>query len=282
MKLTKEQWNEVGEDFKKGTSTKELCDKYKCSAQTINRHLKDMGLRNCRQNKWVNDTYFDDIDTEEKAYLLGFLIADGCIRVEHDSRQNNIHCVRLCFTNSIDDEEIITLIHKRICPNNKLQYVHNTKGAKNRKPQIIIQWTANHMVETLINKYKILPNKTNDKDFEFPFDLIPKNLHRHFIRGFMDGDGSINKSELRFAFTSEPFMNQIITKFKELFNKHSDAVWDFSCSIKEYEGKTTKYWTLFIPMGHGRDKLIKTYLYKGAKVYLTRKFNKAYGIKSKE
>ena len=35
-------------------------------------------------------------------------------------------------------------------------------------------------------------------------------------------------------------------------------------------------------MGHGRDKLIKTYLYKGTKVYLTRKFNKAHGIESKE
>lgn len=80
------------------------------------------------------------------------------------------------------------------------------------------------MTDTLINKYGILPNKTNDKNFKFPFEFIPKELHRHFIRGFMDGDGSINKSELRFAFTSEFFMNQIIDKFKDLFNNHSDIV----------------------------------------------------------
>lgn len=31
-------------------------------------------------------------------------------------------------------------------------------------------------------------------------------------------------------------------------------------------------------MGHGRDKLIKTYLYKNATIYLKRKYNKAYNI----
>lgn len=31
-------------------------------------------------------------------------------------------------------------------------------------------------------------------------------------------------------------------------------------------------------MGHGRDKLIKNYLYKDSTVYLTRKYNKTYGI----
>ena len=30
-------------------------------------------------------------------------------------------------------------------------------------------------------------------------------------------------------------------------------------------------------MGHGRDKLIKNYLYKDSTIYLTRKYNKAYG-----
>ena len=277
MKLIKEQWNEVIEDFKNGLSLKELSEKYNCSTQTIGKHLKALGVKSNRQCKWVNDTYFDEIDTEEKAYLLGFFIADGCIRVEFDRRLNNIHGFRLCFTNSIDDEDIIKLIHERICPNNKLQYVHNTKGAKNRKPQITVQWTANHMVEVLKNKYKILPNKTNDKEFEFPFDTIPEELHRHFVRGFMDGDGSINKSELRFAFTSEPFMNQILSKFTDLFKKHEDTVWDFSYTITPYQGKTTNYWTVFIPMGHGRDKLIKNYLYKDSSIYLERKYNKAYG-----
>lgn len=40
----------------------------------------------------------------------------------------------------------------------------------------------------------------------------------------MDGDGSINYSELRFAFTSFKFMNQIINIFKDLFDEYKDVV----------------------------------------------------------
>lgn len=97
------------------------------------------------------------------------------------------------------------------------------------------------MVDILINKYKILPNKTQDIDFEFPFDIIPKKYYRDFIRGFMDGDGSINKTELRFVFTSKKFMNQIITILKEQFINKPDIIVDFSYSINEVNGKTTKY-----------------------------------------
>lgn len=282
MKLSKEQWVKVGEEFKNGMSVKDLCNKYNCSSQTINRHLKNMKLKNNRQSKWVDDNYFDDIDNEEKAYLLGFLVADGCIREEIDTRSSNWKSFRICFSNSIDDKEIMDLIHNKICPNHMMIEVHNTNGAKNRKAQLILQWTSNHMTDVLINKYKIVPHKTSDQNFKFPFDLIPEKFHRHFIRGFMDGDGSINKSELRFVFTSKLFMNQIINKFKELFKDYSDVVWNFSYSIKECSGKTAKYWTVFIPMGHGRDKLIKNYLYNNANVYLARKYNKAYGIKSEK
>ena len=83
------------------------------------------------------------------------------------------------------------------------------------------------MIKVLQEKYKIVPRKTYDIDFNFPFETIPEELHRHFIRGFMDGDGSINFSELRFAFTSEKFMNQIMGKFEKLFENHDESCLDF-------------------------------------------------------
>ena len=278
LNVSEKTKNEVIELYKHGESIGKIGQMFNKSPQTISRWLKiwEIKPKNHVQTKWVNENYFDNITTEEQAYLLGFFIADGCIREENDSRNSNWHSTRLCFSNSVDDEEIINLIHNRICPNNKLIYVHNTKGAENRKPQITLQWTAYNMVDILKNKYKILPRKTYDLEFEFPFETIPKELWRHFVRGFMDGDGSINYSELRFAFTSFKFMNQIINIFKDLFDEYKDVVWDFSYSITEYEGKTCKYWTVFIPLGHGRGKLIKNYLYKDCTVYLKRKYNKAF------
>lgn len=266
--------------YKSGSSLKDIAKEIGCSANTISKRLRELNVKpkGRSQIKWVNESYFNDITTEEQAYLLGFFIADGCIRIEHDSRNENWQSTRLCFTNSIDDSEIINRIHEVICPNNQLQYVHNKKGAKNRKPQIGIQWTSYEMVDVLVNKYHILPKKTYDLEFQFPFNTIPEELHRHFIRGFMDGDGSINNCELRFIFNSRLFMNQVIDKFKQLFVEHEDSVWDFSYTISEVKGKTCNYWKVFIPMGHGRDKLIKTYLYKNATIYLKRKYNKAYNI----
>ena len=33
-----------------------------------------------------NDNYFEIIDSEEKAYWLGFLLADGCVSTTHGNR----------------------------------------------------------------------------------------------------------------------------------------------------------------------------------------------------
>lgn len=51
------------------------------------------------------------------------------------------------------------------------------------------------MLNTFINKYKIIPNKTKDFNFVFDFDLIPNEFHGAFIRGFIDGDGSFEQHD---------------------------------------------------------------------------------------
>lgn len=279
-KIPNEIQDKIAEDYQYGLLYQELAEKYCVSKNTVSKIINKRSLKakGYHQHKWVNDHYFDNIDSEEKAYLLGFLIADGCIRVENDHRYNSVQSTRICFSNSEDDKEILDIIHSRICPNHKMLYRHNIKGARVRKPQYIIQWAAPNMIKVLQEKYKIVPRKTYDCDFEFPFESIPEELHRHFIRGFMDGDGSINFSELRFAFTSEKFMKQIMKKFEELFVQHAESCLDFKWTSTKTIGKTCVYWRTFIPMGHGRGSIIKDYLYKDATIFLHRKYNKAYKI----
>ena len=223
--------------------------------------------------KKVNDTFFDEIDTEEKAYILGFFVADGCIKLEKDKNGEITHS-RLSFSNSIDDEEIIAHIHSAICPENKMLHTHNTKDSVNRKPQIILQWTSKHMKDVLVNKYKIIPRKTYDGDFEIPLDTIPEELFRHFIRGFIDGDGTFNKSELRFVANSDKFALQIINFFRKKFEQHSDLIDNFKYSIYKINGKTVTYYRVRLPMGGGRKNLYKKLLYEDATIFLNRKKNK--------
>ena len=96
-----------------------------CSQLAIGRHFnipnqrvsdlfKEYGVYFEKRLFPINDEFFDEIDCEEKAYLLGYLVADGCICVTPRKSGNNTY--RISFNNSIDDKEAIDLMHKCICP----------------------------------------------------------------------------------------------------------------------------------------------------------------------
>ena len=265
----------------KTESIKTIAKKLNTYDSKISSILKKNGIKPKRKFKgWkkVNDTFFDIIDTEEKAYILGFFIADGCIKMEKDKNGEITHS-RLCFSNSIDDEEIINHIHSVICPENKMIYIHNTKDGANRKPQITLQWTSKHMKEILVEKYHIKPRKTYDDDFEMPKNVIPKELFRHCVRGYIDGDGTFSAGEIRFVFNSKPFALQIVDFFKEIFDENQDIVEKFSYRLKEIQGKTVKYYRLYLPIGNGRRKLYEHILYNNSTIFLNRK---RYGLYKKK
>lgn len=167
----------------------------------------------------VVDNYFETIDSDIKAYLLGFFLADGTI--ELGNRCKNSY--RLSIAVSDIDFEIIKLYKKEICPNNNIKINNNTKGAINRKPVHSIRWTSTKMKEDL-EKYNIKRNKTKDIDFEFPFNLIDSKYIFSFIRGFFDGDGHLSyeykKISFTFAFyaTSKNFLIQLGKIFEKEFS----------------------------------------------------------------
>lgn len=169
----------------------EICRKLNKAVSTVSGILikfKDQikDRKFCYQNT-VNHEYFDVIDSDKKAYFLGFFIADGNIGIY----KRNTGRMGFCIQN--DDSYLLNELSKDInCPN-KIYVRTNLKGVKCRKPQATLRWTSQHMANTLTKKYKILPNKTKDINFEFNFNLIPEIFHGSFIRGFIDGDGSFEQ-----------------------------------------------------------------------------------------
>lgn len=265
--------NLILKEHSEGKTLKEICSLVGFYPDKISKYLKSFGLKPHHNNKtkWVNEHYFDSIDSAEKAYILGFFIADGCIREEYDKRDGGLR-TRLCFANSTDDAEIIERIHDILCPYNKIQYTHNTAGAKNRKPQIQIQWTSRTMVKNLKELFGIVPKKTFEVTYIFPFEKIDKKYHRDFIRGFIDGDGTISKEDIRFVFNSPLFAKQIVDIFYEnVYLPNKDLMYDFKYTLTEINGKNTKYWRVRIPTGHGKYRFYKKYLYDNAKMFLSRK-----------
>lgn len=216
----------------------------------------------------INEDYFETIDTEAKAYLLGFIIADGCI-------DDNKH-LRLIFSNSIDDLKVLELAKKEISPKANIQFSNiQSKDVKFRKPQVKLRINSRKLCECLINKYKIIPRKTKDINFTFDFSLIPRELRRHFIRGFFDGDGCIcfHKNRYKtiffnfsFVFTSENFTKQIANLFASKF--------DIEPKISKIQSKNMYYFTLRFNYNRNRVKKIKEIyhqLYDNSNFFLERK-----------
>lgn len=243
--------------MQQGKKQKEIGDVFGLSSQRVSECFKYYNVKFDKRGLKINDSYFDNIDNEEKAYLLGFLVADGCCRLE---KRKKSFSKRIAFNNTIDDKEAIELLHKRICPDSSLlikNYTHNRR----KKPQYTLQWSSEHMFDILATKYNIKPHKTLDKNFFIPENSIPEDLWRHFIRGFFDGDGHISCQSIEFVFTSEPFMRQIMSWFA-----------NFNYRVYHIQGKTTDYWKVVINTNDKVKKAIYDFFYKDSTVFLKRKY----------
>lgn len=168
----------------------------------------------------VNDKYFQELNSEAKAYLLGFFIADGYVGL-------NVRCTnsyRLSVGISECDKNIVQLFRDEICPDSPIIREHFTSSCENRKPSVKLCWTSTEMKEILEKEYGILPKKTYDFEFKFPFEKLPKEHLWDFLRGFFDGDGHISyndknhHSTFGFYGTSKPFLEQIGRIFEDEFN----------------------------------------------------------------
>lgn len=60
--------------------------------------------------KNINDSFFEKIDTEEKAYFLGLFYADGCNYI-------NGNASRVALSLQEDDKKILEIFNNFIYPN---------------------------------------------------------------------------------------------------------------------------------------------------------------------
>lgn len=121
----------------------------------------------------VNDDFFKVIDSEEKAYLLGFFLADGT----YDLGTRCTKSYRFQVHLQGRDRSIIDFFHKFICPENYIKYkeAYIDKKGVSHQDSYTIRWTSRTMHEDLMN-FNITPRKTYDLNFNFPFEKIPNEF----------------------------------------------------------------------------------------------------------
>lgn len=122
--------------------------------------------------------YFDNIRSENQAYWLGFIYADGSVRLGN--------APRLSLNVKPSDFYHIERFQNEIGSKHKSYRVKSIKAVEGT---MRVDISSVSIVRGLIS-HGCHPNKMYNLQ---PPSNLPEELIRHFIRGFWDGDGSIGR-----------------------------------------------------------------------------------------
>lgn len=129
----------------------------------------------------VDESFFDVIDTEEKAYWLGFLTADGAVKSDKISlslKATDIGHLHK-FANSLSSKHPVFLTVQ-------------TQGYIQGKPYSCIHISSLRLVNAL-KRLGVVPNKSLIVQ---PCQQVPENHMAAYWRGVFDGDGFISYNSL--------------------------------------------------------------------------------------
>lgn len=221
--------------------------------------MKEFNINSKRKNRYtLNEQYFDIIDTEAKAYCLGFLYADGFVG---DERTNNI-------VFSSKDKDILEKIAKEIEFTSEIRKAKKG-GFENSKESYSLNFSSNHMAESL-RKLGLFPNKSLSID---KIPNIEKSLLRHFLRGYFDGDGSVSITTSSSINKGKKYSYQrLIVSIIATSSMIKDIVSTFE--IKKYSVKDskTKGMQYLYVKATKEIEMLYDLLYKDATIYLNRKY----------
>lgn len=186
-------------------SCEELGNEYGLGTLCIIEILKRNGIERRDSSAYVskysvNETFFEIIDSKEKAYMLGFLYADGCIS---DTSQRKSYKVQISLQQ--DDKEILEKFKNLIEYTGELRKIEPPKKYPNRKIQYQLS-IENKIFYTNLYNHGLVPRKSYCATF--PYE-IGNEFYKSFILGIYDGDGCLyhynrnNQCNISFTGTSE-------------------------------------------------------------------------------
>lgn len=253
------QKEKIIKEYYKMEPFENISSKLSVSRRSVSRVLKESGINTCLKNRYtLSEDFFETIDSEEKAYWLGFIYADGYVG---DDRFNNL------VLSSIDKEHIVKF-KETIKFTGQLRV--GSGGYPGSGENLIINFSSAKMTSDLRNK-GLYPGKSTTME---SFPELEDFLIRHFIRGYFDGDGSVYSSRNTSYHKGKMYEYQIPTvsiigtkPFIEELSNHLV----FKNRIRKSKSKNMVY------LEYSKKEDIPNifqYLYNDSTVYMERKFNK--------
>lgn len=216
---------------------------------TVNRWAEGLGFKFKKHT--VNDNYFHKWSTE-MAYILGYICADGNIAWNQAKGYYS-----LTVTASDKDKDHLEKIRRIFKSTKPLLYGESTNSYR----LIVNSKTICRKLMSL----GVLPKKS----LILKFPKIPSQYVKDFIRGYVDGDGSLRY----FARLRSPYFELSISSgSKEFLIILEKIIADrLSISSKISKNKNECY---LLRYSCARGLKLAEWLYKDRSFYLERKFNK--------
>ena len=234
--------------------------------QTLAKHFRELGVEiiNKQNRLKFDNTVFDCIDTEEKAYWLGFIFADGYI--SSDSLKGKSRYL-LEISLKASDKNHLDKFNKFMKHENASKVtIEDAKCGKTICKRCRWYVANKHLWETL-NSYGCTPRKS--LTLKFPNESIFKSrdLIRHFIRGYFDGDGCISYANKEHTIPvyqilgTKEFLKVIMSYLnieETLFHNHNNK----------------KEVTMYIQASNRKAMYVLHKLYDNCSIYLNRKYER--------
>jgi hypothetical protein len=163
----------------RGDHAQEIATLVGLDPETVARVLKSADRSTSKKSKCMHD-FFDVIDTEEKAYWLGFLTCDGSI-----SKRNQISC-----SLKAQDRGHLEKLRTALGSDNPVGEAKDTGGYGRGNKHNSFRETSPQMSRAL----QIHWHSRNKAGRKVPDDL-QETMARHYWRGVIDADGTIGLYE---------------------------------------------------------------------------------------
>lgn len=202
----------------------------------------------------INENYFNEIDSHNKAYYLGFITADG---------YNYTKKGTIVITQSGIQSDIIFKLNAEIGSNAPII----NKPNKTNQQKIYELRINSRKISNILSSYGIIQKKSH----ETYFPNISEEFYNSYILGYYDGDGGINFSKNNYNNSIINFTGNesLINKIKEIIDNKFNRNGTISIRHKNKPNIITLNYT-----GKRSCYKILTWLYNDSTLFIDSKKDK--------
>ena len=231
--------------------------------ETYRKYLREVGYdpKGVVYKYKANRSFFNEIDSEKKAYWLGFITADGNITIKRGSYYI------LSISVAKKDKEILVKFLEDLEADFPIysKYSPDPNGSGKIFEQFRVDISSKEICEGLI-KHGCMPNKS----LKVRIPNLEDPYLKHFLRGYFDGNGSIIFNERRYltvqVASSVSFLNDLIMLLESKLSITPKKIY------RPKKAKNDK-WGIWKCVTDEAERLLN-YLYSDSTLYLERKYLK--------